>query len=637
MRKLFMAIMIPIMVVVGTPALFLGIVYEGSGYEDMPVHLYTEDADWEQLAYQELVDSLDDLTNGVNEDMEYNLHEDIINTAIYQQIKTGNPSYAPDDQCEETEAESCYIGTIELPIEEGSEARIVGAWVEFEQSKFILNAFADIRLTDGFNYRTVVEVHFNLYDTPGAGKYTLEFEKVKLGNLPIPATLLSSILTTVENNVDGLNLDSATEDVPIGTLDLATFTYTLEKQEIVDKIGESQEGTEADDGALMMQEIVSIIFEQGLLDFELVEEELVLSARLSKFKSEDVTSIPEYLYELHEVDGVDENGNPVYGAYDPNAFDPETYLANVFTEYVFNNALIGGGFEITDELFNKVIYSSAEGFEAQSVVNDLELPDGTIRQVEVGLKSVWFTIEEDAIYANALFKLDATMSLMKLKATKVEAESNSQQLVFDFTELSFGQDDGETAGEEYVSVTNLDVFETFLTDIEDIKFGAIEETANGVYLTITTDALTALLTEGSNEDTVIINSIELIHGAIVLEVEPADQDLAAALEDLNEAINTVLEDETLITNLETALNPDGTDEEAQDVIDAMNNIQDVLQDPEQEITTEDVETLFEEFEDLDSESQEQFLTEIGDLIDPSVLEDFANQFGEDVIPSTTTP
>lgn len=639
MRSLFKGLLITTLLLLGTPAILAAIMYDGAGYDEMPTHLYTEDADATEMLYQELSDSLDELESGVNDDLEFNLHEDIINVAIYQALKEQNPLYAPGDDC--ASSEECYFQYEPLPIGEGAELRIVGAWVEFEEDVFISNVFIDVQLSDGIAYKTVIEAHFKIQDHPGEGKYTLQFDKIKIGNLPIPSGLISSILGFVENNFADMNLDEATAGLPIGVFDMDTFTYTVEKSEIVAKIGEPDEYGETPENAEMLQEIASIILEQGLLGFEIVDEELILAARISKFANEDEESIdlPDHLYELHTIEGYDVDNEPIYGDYDETLFDPEAYLQNVFTEYIFNNALLGGGFEISDELFNKLIYSGASGFADMTQVQELTLPDGTVREVEVGLKGLWFTIEEDAIYANALFKLDSTMSLMKLKATKVEEESDNTQLVFDFTDLTFGEDQGEAA-EDFITVENLEVFESYLTGLEDIKFGSIEETDQGIYLMISAAALTEVLTEGTNEQTVLIDGISLIDGAIVLNVTPADAALAAALESISTAINDVLGDETIVTDLEAALNPDGTNAETQEVIDAVSNIQEILADENQEIEPEDVEVLFEEFDDLTQEEQDEFLTEISGAIPQETYDEFIALFGEDALPNLdeeTTP
>ena len=221
---------------------------------------------------------------------------------------------------------------------------------------------------------------------------------------------------------------------------------------------------------------------------------------------------------------------------------------------------------------------------------------------------------------------------MKLKATKVEEASNQNELVFDFTELTFGEDAGETMS-DYVAVTNLEVFESFLVGIEDIKFGSIEETDNGIFLKITTAALTDVLTEGTEEAVVNITGINLIHGAIVLDVEAADPELQAVLDGVGDAIEDVLGDEQFLTDLETALNPDGDNEETQDVIDAVTNIQETLETGDT-IEQEDVEALFDEFDDLSQEDQEVFLNEVVDNLPEDVYNDFVELFGEDALPDT---
>ncbi len=639
MRKLLMAIFIPVLFVVGTPALLAAIMYDGGGYEDLPTHLYTEDADAQKMLYQELSDSLDALDTGANDDLEFNIHEDIINVAIYEALLENNQDYAPGDDCETDD--ECYFMVEPLGLGEGSEFRLVGVWAEFEEDVFIANVALDIQFNESITYKTVISTFFKIEDHPGEAKYTLQFEKIRIGNLPIPSSTISWVLGIVEDNLAEVNLDEATAGLPMGVFDLDTFTYTVEKSEIVAKIGETEEGEEPDENQEMLQEIASIILEQRLLGFDIEDEELVVSAKISKFENEDdeAIEIPNYLYDLHEVTGFDIDGSPIYGDYDVNAFDPEAYMQNVFTEYVFNNALVGGDFQISEELFNQLVYNGAQGFEDMTTVNELELPDGTIREVEVGLVGLWFTIEEDAIYANALFKLDSTMSLMKLKATKVDEVSTATELVFDFTDLTFGEDQDEAA-EEYVTVENLEVFESYLVGLEDIQFGSIEETPQGVYLTISADALTAVLTEGTEEETVVINGISLSSGSIDLAVTPANEELAAVLDELTAELNTILADQTLVDDVAAVLNPDGTNEEAQELIEALDNVQDTLADPDAELTDEEVEVLFDEFDDLSEEEQNTFLNEVSTTMDQDTYDAFVAMFGEEALPTideTTTP
>mgnify|MGYP006935317980 FL=1 len=610
MKRLFTALFAFVLLVLGTPALLATIMYDGSGDEHMPTHLYTEDADAQQMLMEELRDSFDELESGATEDMIFNLHEDIINVAIFNAIREENPDYMPTDDC--VTPEECYVVAEQQEFEDFNiMLRVVGAWVKFEQDTFNLNVFLEVELEDGFTYKTIVSTEFKFTDVPG--KYVLEFEELRIGNLPLPASALSGLLNAIETNAEDVDFDSLTSDVEVGEVDLAEFSYTIQKDEIVELIGEDQPSAEND----LIKEVVSIIFEQELLTFEFVEEEFVVSGRLSKFKSEDVTDIPEYLYDLHEVDEV----TGEVGEFDPTALDPETYLADLFTEYVFNNALIGdSGFNITEEVFNKLIYSQAEGFVESRTIEELDLGNGDVEEIEIGLKGIWFEITPDAIYANALIRVASVDSNLVIRADKVVSESSDTELVFEFTEITFGADELETVN-EYLQIIDLEAFKQMFAELGDINIGEFDE--NGT-LYISADRLSELMQDGSQEDTVNVTGISIIQGAIVLDIEPADPVLAQALEDFSAALQDVIESEQLLTDLEALLDTN-TEGPEQDVFDAVSDLQETLAN-EETPSAEQVAELFDNLEELDSETQEEFLETISDLIDPSVLEQYEDLF-----------
>jgi hypothetical protein len=612
MRKLFRAFMALVVVVLGTPALALTIMYDGSGETNMPVHLYTEDADAQAMLMQELKDSFDELESGATDDMIYNLHEDIINVAIFQAIREENPQYMPTDDCADEYA--CYVFHEQVQLE-GSNIllRVVGAWVEFDQDIFNLNVFVEVELEDGFTYKTIITTEFKFTDLPG--KYVLEFEEIRFGNLPIPSSILTSIMSAVENNVDEVNFNDVAGDIPMGELDLAEMSYTLYKDEIVEKIGEGEEQSTEND---LLKEVVSIVFDQELLTFEFKENEFVLSARLSKFKSEDTTDIPAYLYDLHTVDPIT---NEV-GEFDPNALDPESYLQDLFTEFVFNYALVGGGFTIDEEVFNKLIYASSEGFADARTVEEVDLGDGNIEEIELGLKAIWFEIEPDAIYANALIRIASVDSLLTLRADNVAESTTNEELVFEFTEITFGKDEGETAS-EYLQILDLEVFKQLFAEIGDVEFGYFDEYGT---LTISAEGLSELMSDGSNEGVVTVTGISLVQDAIVLDIEATDQNLADVLNDFSDAIQTVVESEELITDLESVLDTTTPGPE-QDVYNAVVDLQETLQN-EETPTPEQITELFDNFAELDEATQEEFLQTFEDLIDPTVFENFDDLYGQ---------
>jgi hypothetical protein len=604
MTKLFLAIFIPILFILGTPVLIGAIMYDGSGDQDMPTYLYTEDADAEKMLYKELSDSISDVESELTTDMVFNLHQDIINTAIFELFSAEdvNPNYMPGEDCDSDE---CNFVFSEVQQVEGFDIglRIVGAWVDFQDDKFIANLFLEINFDNGFAYKTIIEVHFSFRDLPD--KYELEFEKIQIGSLPIPKALISSVLDLVDKQIDQVDIQEQADDMPIGDLDISSMSYTLMKDDILAELQSSQEGGD-ETGGVLAQEVLSIIFDNELIKFSFEEEEFLLTAAISKFKSEE-SDIPSYLYDLHDrviIDDVE-----VIGDYNPLLFDMESYLIDKFTEYVFNYALApDSDFTINERTFNKIIYSTTDGFSdtrtTYEYVNDL----GEIEIIDIGLKAIWFELAPDEIYINALFRIAGIDSLLQIVASEVPTSSTAE-LAFEFTEISFGKDEGEFEP-EYLGITELEVFTDLFESMDSIPFGTF---ADGV-LTLSASSLTDLMQDGSTEGAIIVNEISLVQDGIVLDIEPSMY--TDLLDAFTTGLNEVLEDPALLTGLEDALDTE-TDGPEQDVYNGVVALQTELLDEGEvdiELVTGLVTDMFENFEDMDPESQTAFLEAFEDLI-----------------------
>lgn len=624
MRRLFLAILIPVVAIVGTPAIFAAIMYDNAGANEMPTYLYVEDADAEAMIYEELSASLADVENEATDDLVFNLHQDVINTAIFQYIRSEdiNPDYMPTDTC--TEDACRYIFSSSQDVEGFNvDLRVVGAWVSFEEGQFITNVYLEIQLNGGFTYKTNFQTYFNITDLPD--KYIIEFDKIKLGKMPIPKSLISKITSTIESQIEGVDLEEGTSDLPIGTFDTETISYTVLKDEIVSQF-EAAEGSESESQDLLIKEILSIVFENQLLNFSFEDDEFVLTAAVSKFRSDEGTQMPAYLNDLHfqEVIG----GETVIGAFDPDSFDPETYLTNKFSEYVFNYALVdvdGDGepdpFRISEQSFNKLIYDTAEGFSDTRMVQELPDGNGGTEEIEIGVQAIWFDLEPTEIYVNALFSIGEIQSMLRIKAEEIS--TSDQELVFEFTEITFGKDEGESDG-DYLDILDLEAFKQVFAEFGDVEFGAFNDEGN---LVITADRLSALMQEGTQEGVVTVTSISLALDGILLNVEPTNPELTQALQDFSEELEEVFTTPELLTDLETVLDST-TPGPGQDVYNGVVAVQDLLNDgdPTTNPTAEELTEIFENFELLDATTQQEFLETFEDAIDPAILAQFEDLF-----------
>jgi hypothetical protein len=621
MRKLLMVILVPVFVILGTPALALTLMYDGTGNEHLPVHLYTDEYDAQEMIFEELDTSISEVQDGTTADLVFNLSQDVINRAIYEAILSENPSYAPGDDCQTDD--ECYIFSGKQDVEGYNFSyRVIGAWVSFYEGasasspgRFVFNVFAEISINNDMTYKTVLEVHFLFDDDPEY--YYLEFDKLQMGNLPLPKSFFSSIIGIAEDQGD-MDFEEQIGEMPIGEFDLNNLSYTLPKDEILTTISEETEGSQ-DAGALLAQELLSIVFDNQLVQFDLVDTEFTLTAGVSQFRNEDADKIeiPEYLYDLHDKEMVE--GEEVIGEFNPDLFDPEAYLQDVFTQWIFNSSLIGGGFEINEEIFNKLIYHGASGFADTRSVQEIPISDTDTKTIEFGLKAIWFEFEEEDIYAHALFRIAGIDSKLVIRAENVS--TTTDELRFEFVEITFGKDEGE-ASTEYIEIVDLAVFKEVFANLGDVQFG--EFTAEGD-LVISASRLSDLMQDGTEEGAVVVNGIGLQVDALVLDVQAGDPALQQTLEDFQTALNDIIGSEELVTDLEGILDTTGGGVE-QEVYESVVDLQDTLAGGETP-TEEQVEALLDGLIDLDEETQIEFLETIGDLVDPELLGDYEDLFG----------
>jgi hypothetical protein len=615
MKKLLLAILVPVGIVIGIPAIIAAVVYDDAGDVDMPVYLYNDDTTASEMLFTELDESITDTETNPGSDLVYNLNEDIINKGIYEAIKEQNPSYAPGEDCASEEA--CYIYSEAQDIE-GSDLsfRVVGVWVnlkdgetELDPGSFVLNTYLELKYND-FSYKTVVRLHFSFEDN--SEYYNLEFEKIEIGQMPIPKSLISTVVNTI-NEQANLNLEDQLSNIQFGAFDLDNLSYTLQKDEILAQMDVSEED---DSGAKLTQELLAITFEQQYVLFEIVDGEIVVEVALSQLSNDEDVDIPEYLYDLH--DQTVEGDTVVIGDYNPDLFMPEEHLQNMLADYLFNSTLTGGNFEIGEEIFNKLIYDSQSGFTEMRKIQEIPISETESKEITFGLRSIWFEIDADAIYVHALFQIGEVDSLMIIRADEVS--STSEELVLEFTEITVGKDEGES-NLDYLEIVDMETFKEVFADLGDVEFGYFDETGN---LIITAERLTTLMQDASNQDALVVQSIDLVADAITLDVS-AGAGLDQVLEDFQTALQDAIEDDQILTNLSNVL--DETDGGAgQAIYDSIENIQDALNSGDS-INPEDIGAFVDGLSDLDSETQNDVLESFTSLIDSTILDDFETSFG----------
>ncbi|MFU8786910.1 MAG: hypothetical protein ACNA7U_06625 [Candidatus Izemoplasmataceae bacterium] len=603
MKKLLFSLLFILFTLIGIPVLLVGLMYNGNALDEMPLSLYTENADAQQELYTELNQAITSAKTGMDTDLELKIHQDIINIAIFNAIRGDddtpgpNPNYLPNEDCDNSEC--LYI--FEENINGDLFIRVVGVWITFEEDTLIANIALEVDGNQGFTFKSIIRTELLLTDDVQNQSYTLEFSRLRVGRLPFPKRLFTGIIGLL-NNVTDINVD---EQLPIGDFDLSELKYTIDKNDIVEYVRSSGE----DDATMLLAtEVLKIIFDNGLIQFKLNDESFDFLFRLSLIRNSPSTDIPAYLQ-----------------GFDYEGYEFEQSLRNRFDEFVFTMALTNQTyFTISERSFNRMIYKQMEGFENARFEFEYEDELGNPQTITVGLEAVWFEFRveevnsEEIIYLQikGLFNIDGIKSLLLIRADEVIG-FDEDVYAFDLSEITIGKE----SGKEFLNVTNLQPFKDYLSTMEDFYFGYFSEEG---YIIIDTVRLTDLMAEGTQSGVVEVNKVEIVDRALRIHVVATDPSLQNILDSFSGAIYDVFSDPNLNTELESVLDTTNPGPE-QDTYNQILTIQAKI-DNNEEITDEDVSALFENFDEMSPEAQQAFLETFNGLIDPSLLEEYNNNF-----------
>lgn len=596
-KKLFLLIFILILIVVLSPFALLASMYQGNTEASIPVETYIEGSTVESTIAPEIDLAIEGL-NSEDGDLVYRLRDETLNQLIFAAITEEgglNPNYNPSDDCEEDDCNFILVETIEINESSTITIRIKGVWVLFDENQLILNANGEVQYNDGFTYKSKLSLYFDIEDREDA--YYFAFDKVTIGRLPLGARFFARVLDAAEQ-FTGETL-TETDTLPIGEIDLDNFSVTIPKQEIVDTVRNDEDM----ENSAVIAELLSIIFDNTLLSFAFEENEFNFTLKSSLFLNDPETAVPS-------------NIQAIYDSEEP--FNLENYLTTRLEEFVLSQALINDGiFRINENIFNTLIASNVN-LEDFTFEQSYENPEGVTETVSGGIKGIWIDIESESIFLYILIQFEDVKSLVTLELGKIESE-DAFTLVYEVVEFSVGKDASETS-EDYLSITEFDVFIEAIKDNLENDFLSINASNQFV---VGGPSLETMLNDLLLESGISLNDIDVVNNAIALTLE-LDESLQSIFDNVSSAINTVLENETIITSVEEAL-AESDSEEAAEVVEAVTNIQNKLENQET-ITEEDVSTLIDEFTDLTPEEQQNVLNAIQEDIDPELLAEFEALF-----------
>lgn len=600
-KKLFFLIFILILIIILSPFALLAAMYQGNTEELLPLETYVEGSTIGTTIAPEIETALEGLNSEAG-DLVYRLRDDTLNQLIFSAITEEgglNPNYNPSGDCEDESCEFIFVETIEISESITISLRLKGIWIEFNKNQLVFNMNGEVQYNDGFTYKSKVSLNFDIEDREDA--YYFAFNKVSIGRLSLGSRFLGRILDAVQQITDETTLE--VETLPLGEIDLETFSITIPKADIVKNL---REDTEMENGALVA-ELLSIIFDNNLLSFAFEENEFIFTLKSSLFLNDPETA------------RMPSNIQAIYASDDP--FNLEEYLITRLEEFALSQALMNDGiFRINENIFNTLIASNID-LESFNFSQSYENPDGTTQTISGGIRGIWVDIESESISLYILGELETAKSLIRLELVKVES-SEPFTLVYEVGEFSMGKDPLETTS-EYLSITEFDIFIEAIKDNLQNDFLSINASNQFV---VGGPSLESMLNDLLLESGISLSDINVVNNAIALTLE-LDEDLQAIFDNVSNAINDVLKDGSTITKIEEAL-ASSDSIEAQEVIEAFTSIQNKLENQEP-ITEDDVTILINEFTDLSPTEQQDVLNAIQDSIDPETLAEFEALFSQE--------
>ncbi len=625
MKGLLIALLIMVISTVGIPLLLVGLMYDSSTESDMPVELYTDDADAMQMLLESIDESIAFVLEDDANDFTFRLTQDMVNVAIFNAIRgmddeteAINPDYMPTEDCESA---SCkYIIEEMIDINESNSVflRVHGVWVTFEEDEFHLNVGYEIQHNDGFTFKSTVKTEFTLQDDAEAGHYYFAFNRVRIGNLPLPKALFST-LTNLAFNLGDIDAETLEEEIPLGDLDIRDFSYTLKRSDITDLLRE-QSAEENDPALEVAAVLLQSVFDNDLFSFKVQEGAFDFNLRMSLIRNPEDTEIPAYLQAMHTAEGT----------FDPDAFDPEKHFETLFETFVYNAAFSGDetyALTINQRSFNKLLYHQLEGFEEFRFPFDYTDSSGDEQTLTFAFEALWIDIDvvDDngdssvVLHLNGLFDFGGIKSLLTIRADEVlDYEDNAY--AFDITEIALGKDPTK---DDYLSITDLEPIKRLLGDIDNFGFGYISDE---YYIVIDTGGLETIFDEGAGQDLIDVTAITLVDNAIRIEVEPTNPELKGTLDQFTGAVKDVFKDNTLKNNLETRFEDFDEDSPEKKLIDIVGDIGDKLENDEMP-DQETIETMVDTLSTMDPASRDAFLDALKETMDPAIFDEFEQEFG----------
>lgn len=562
-----------IITLVGIPLLSILLLLDFS--PDIPVEAY-EVAPIEEIFQEEINAAIAGIEDGK---LALSLTEDNLNKIIYNSIKEINELYRPtgaeasnplytDEECVDNDCNFIQHQIIDIGGKEVA-LGVTGMWVEFYEDVISLNVSVEGDYLIDFSTRMRLE--FEVEDN--AGEYKITYNKVRVGNIPLPKAIVKPIVNFIVNQTD---MDVSNLGNEFLTVDVENLSAVVDKTALVQEMA-SEPSAQAG---------LNLIFDNELVQIDVFEE----PARLEVYIDLDKLSVDT----------------------EPMIISDEGFVMEDEITRQMNNIILSvftgePQVVVSEELINKLVATTMGELDVSQLI-----PVGDT-DLDISVEGVWVELGTNALEFNFQMKINQTKLLLEINML---SEDRNGDLAFVINEAYLGRDPGE-ASTDYVTITAADIASmagglSVSNDLFDLDLSTGE-------IVISRASIADLVAASSTGIT--IEGVSIADSAIVIDIYLSQQEI------IQEIVAEVTE---VLDTLEDGL--DFVDDSKPEEVAFEDKVSEIaagidIVGGDVDIAEEDLEELTTLYNELDEEAQGEFIAFIEESIDPELFTEFLNSFG----------
>ncbi len=559
-----------IITVVGIPILTVLLLLDFS--PDIPVEYY-EVKGTEAIIEEEINNAIAGIEDG---NLALSLSEENINKLIYNAIiqeEGVNPLYKPsgaggtDFECIDDDCNFIQYETMDV---NGTSAvfGVTGMWVEFYEDVVSLNI--SVKGNYLVDFQTRLRLEFEIDDTED--EYTVTYSKIRIGNIPLPKGIIKPVVNMIVNNT---NLDVSQLNNEFLTVEIEELSAVVEKSALVEQLAD-------DPGA---QAGLNLIFNNQLVTIDVFED----PARFEVYVDVDKLSV---------------DSEPM--ASSTEDFNIEEEITRQMNNIILSVFAGDPQIVIDADTINHLV-STSMGDMAVSQI----LPVGEA-ELDISIEGIWLELLEDEMELNFQMRVNQNHILLEVNTL---ATYRGTDLVFVLNEAYIGRDAGEAAG-DYVTLSSNDISALAGGMVIENDLFSLDLAVGEVVISQT--SISEMLSASSNGVTVEMIAVD--EGELVIDISlPQQEIIAEVVAEVTEALDELEAGMEFIddSNPEEAAFEDKVQEIAASIDVGAGEV---------DLNPEDLEELTELYNELDAETQADFINYIEGSVDPEVLTEFIDSF-----------